>query len=80
MAGAKMPVVTVRKIGKSLAIVLPRTITTELGIKARDSLHVMKTGDAIHLGQIDPQVARQLRVAAKCMRKYRNALQQLAKS
>lgn len=75
-----MPVVTVRKLGKSLAIDLPRAITTEFGIEAGDSLHLLKAGDGLELRQIDSQVARQLRVAEKCMRKYRNTLRQLADS
>lgn len=71
--------VTVRKIGNSLGVILPAEAAEALKVTAGDKLFLTESPDGFRVTPYNPQFARQLEVAAKGMKKYRNALRELAK-
>lgn len=71
--------VTVRKIGNSLGVILPVEATNALHVGEGDKLFLTESPEGLKLTPYDPHFARQMEVAEKGMRKYRNALRELAK-
>lgn len=71
--------ITVRKIGNSLGVILPAETTAALHVAEGDKLFLIDGPDGFRLTPYDPAFARQMEVAAAGMRKYRNALRELAK-
>lgn len=69
----------VRKIGNSLGVVLPKEMLAQLRVGEGDELHVIETPDGIELRAYDPEIERQLEIARKIARRYRNTLRELAK-
>ncbi|MGR3716794.1 MAG: AbrB/MazE/SpoVT family DNA-binding domain-containing protein [Thermohalobaculum sp.] len=70
----------VRKIGNSLGIVLPKETLALLGVGEGDELIVSEAPNGemrITRGEVD--LDRQLEAARKGMKRYRNALRELAK-
>ncbi len=70
----------VRKIGNSLGIVLPKETLVLLGVSEGDELIVSEAPNGemrITRGEVD--LDRQLEAARKGMKRYRNALRELAK-
>lgn len=71
--------VTIRKIGNSEGIIIPKEILDRLGLKAGDSLDLQEADDGIHLRPESADLAEQMRAAREGMKKYRTALRELAK-
>ena len=69
---------TVRRIGKSLGVVLPEQVTGSLRVAEGDKLYVTETPDGIQLTPYDPDFAETMDIAKEGMRQYRNALRKLA--
>jgi putative addiction module antidote len=70
----------VRKIGNSLGIVLPKETLAQLGVGEGDELIVTNTPDrALRVTRGEVELDRQLEAARKGMKRYRNALRELAK-
>ena len=70
----------VRKIGNSLGVVLPKETLAQLGVGEGDELIVSEAPDGemrITRGEVD--LDRQLEAARRGMKRYRNALRELAK-
>ena len=70
---------TVRKIGNSLGVILPAEATSALHVAAGDKLFLTQSPEGFRITPYDPAFERQLKVASKGMKKYRNALRELAK-
>lgn len=70
---------TVRKIGNSLGVILPAEATATLQVAEGDKLFLTQSPEGFRLTPYDPAFERQMKVAAKGMKKYRNALRELAK-
>ena len=70
--------VTVRKIGNSEGVILPKDLLERMNVKAGDQLQVVDTGKGITLEPVDDAFERQMEAARKVMDKYRVALQKLA--
>jgi putative addiction module antidote len=69
----------VRKIGNSLGIVLPKDVLAKLGVSEGDELSVSETPDGVALTGFNDEVQRQLDIGRDLMKRYRNALRELAK-
>ncbi len=69
----------VRKIGNSLGVVFPKETLAQLRVGEGDELYVIETPDGIELRAYDPEIERQLDIARKIARRYRNTLRELAK-
>jgi len=69
---------TVRKIGNSLGVILPAEAAAELGVDKGDRLFLTQSPDGMRITAYDPSFAGQMKAAAKGMKKFRNALRELA--
>ncbi len=69
----------VRKIGNSLGVVLPKDVLAKLNIGEGGELIVSETPDGVALSAYDDEIARQIAVGRDVMKRYRNALRELAK-
>ena len=70
---------TVRKIGNSEGIILPKEVLGRLNVKAGDTLTITISDDGVRLVPAESDFARQMEIARKGMNKYRIALRELAK-
>ena len=71
--------VTVRKIGNSHGVILPKAELERLGVSEGDELLIVHTPDGIRLSPYDEQFARQIDAARDFMDKYRDVFRELAK-
>ena len=69
----------VRKVGNSLGVILPREVLARLKVAEGDSLNLSKGPEDYRLSAYDPDIARQVEIGEKIMRRYRNTLRELAK-
>ena len=58
---------------------LPKEVTDRLKIKNGDSLYLTESPDGYRLTAYDPEFTRQMEIAEKMMRRYKDALKQLSK-
>ncbi|RCW79360.1 AbrB/MazE/SpoVT family DNA-binding domain-containing protein [Phyllobacterium bourgognense] len=70
--------VTVRKIGNSEGVILPKDVLERNHLKAGDQLEVIQTADGIILKPTDDSFERQMEAARKMMDKYKIVFQKLA--
>lgn len=74
-----MPKVKITTVGSSAGVVLPKEILARLKVGKGDVLHVTETPRGIELSPYDPAFEQEMNAARRIMRRYRNALRQLAK-
>ena len=70
---------TIRAIGNSSGVVLPKELLELLNVKQGDKLFVTRTPDGIALKPYDEDFAEQMDLAREIMREDRNILRELAK-
>jgi putative addiction module antidote len=69
-----------RKVGNSVGVVLPKEALTHLHVEEGDTICVTDAADGtLRVSATNPDFARQMEVARGVMRRYRNALRELAK-
>lgn len=73
-----MTTLTIRKIGNSEGVILPKEILARLHVSEGDQVFVTETPDGITLRPYDPAFEKQMEVAEDVMRRYRNTLKKLA--
>lgn len=71
--------VTIRKIGNSLGVVLPREVLAKLRVGEGDKLFLVESADGMRITPHDPEFERQMQVADEVMHEYRDVLRELAK-
>jgi putative addiction module antidote len=71
--------ITVRRVGNSLGVILPKEMLDRYGIKEGDAVDVIEGEKAIELHPQNADLAEQLKAARIGMAKYRIALRELAK-
>lgn len=69
----------VRKIGNSLGVVLPKDVLAKLGVEEGNELTVSDTLNGVALQRHDAELQEQIEAARRAMKRYRNALRELAK-
>lgn len=69
----------VRKIGNSLGVVLPKDVLAKLRVSEGDELSVSETPNGVALQRHDAELQDQIEAARRAMKRYRNALRELAK-
>jgi len=69
---------TIRKIGNSEGVILPKELLDRLNLKTGDQLQIVETDKGITLEPVDDSFERQMEAARKVMDKYKVALQKLA--
>jgi putative addiction module antidote len=70
--------ITVRKIGNSEGIIIPKEVLDRMGLKAGDTLVIEEKNGGFELRAADADFARQLDHARVFMDKYKVALKKLA--
>lgn len=65
-------------IGNSTGVVLPKEVLERLHVERGDELALVETPDGITLTPYDPELAEQMEVAERIMRRRRNLLRKLA--
>lgn len=75
---AHMKKLTLRKMGGSLGVTLPRELVERLQVSEGDELGVVETENGIMLTPYDPEFDRAMELYERGARKYRNALRELA--
>lgn len=70
--------ITIRKIGNSEGIIIPKDVLDRMGVKAGDEITMTSDGDKIVLAAADGDFDRQLGHAEKFMDRYKVALKKLA--
>ena len=71
--------VKVTAIGNSMGIVLPKEALTKLRAKKGDVLYLVDSPEGLTLTPYQQDFEAQMDAAEKVMRRYRNALHELAK-
>ena len=71
--------VTIRKIGNSEGVILPKDVLDRMGVKAGDTLTIRVTDNKLELTPETASFSEQLKAARIGMEKYKNALRELAK-
>lgn len=69
----------VRKIGNSLGVVLPKDVLAKLGAGEGDELSVSDAPEGVTLKHEDRAFQEQIEAARRAMKRYHNALRELAK-
>jgi len=69
----------VRKRGNSLSIIIPKEMAASMNIDDGDNLFATQTPSGYEISAYDPDFAKKIEVARRGMKKYRNALIELAK-
>ncbi len=72
-------VLKVQKVGNSLGLVLPVEATKKLRVAKGDQLFLSETQEGYTISPYDPNFAETMRIAGGVMKRYRNALHDLAK-
>ncbi|MBL8567804.1 MAG: AbrB family transcriptional regulator [Phreatobacter sp.] len=73
-------VLQIRKIGNSVGLILPKELLARLNLHEGDKLHVAEFADGtLNLSARDPQFAKGMESANRAIKRYRNALAELAK-
>ncbi len=70
---------TVRKVGNSLGLTLPAPVALALGVKEGDKIFLTEAPDGFHITPYDPEFEETVKLAEGFMKRYRNALRELAK-
>ena len=71
--------ITIRKIGNSEGIIIPKDVLDRMGVKAGDELTLKEESGQIQLIPQNADLAEQLKATRMGMEKYRVALRELAK-
>lgn len=70
---------TIRAIGNSSGVLLPKELLELLNVKQGDKLFVTRTPEGVVLKPYDEDFAEQMTLAREIMREDRNILRELAK-
>jgi putative addiction module antidote len=66
-------------IGNSVGVIIPKDVLARLGVGKGDMLSGVETPNGLELRPHDPGFEDDLALAEKVMKRYRNALRELAK-
>ena len=69
----------VKKVGSSLVIIIPTEAVRALKVEEGSTLFLTEAPDGYRVSPYDPDLAKTMEVAEGFMRRYRNALQALAR-
>jgi putative addiction module antidote len=68
-----------KKIGGSVATILPKQMLERLNLQAGDEVSVVETPDGILITPLDPDFVEAMEVYERGAKKFRNALRELAR-
>ena len=67
-----------KKQGNSLIAIIPQEIAATLNLNDGDTLYLTQTPNGYEITAFDPDFAQKMEVARRGIKKYRNALHDLA--
>ena len=70
---------SVRRVGNSLGITLPKTVVDNYHLAEGDELHLVETDDGLVLTPFNPEFSAWAQAYERTNRKFRNALRALGK-
>lgn len=70
---------TIRKIGNSEGIIIPKEILEQLKLKGGDEVTLFLDGDNLRMAPRNSDLAAQIEAAREGMKQYHAALRELAK-
>lgn len=70
---------TVRRVGNSLGVILPKEVLDQLRVEEGDTLDYSASKDGVRLSAANSDFAKELAIFKSLSRRYRNALGELAK-
>jgi len=70
---------SVRRVGNSLGITLPKTIVDNFHLSEGDELHIVETGEGLILTPFNPKFTEWEKAYERTNRKFRDTLKALAK-
>ena len=70
---------TVRRVGNSLGITLPKTVIDNYHLSQGDELHLVETEEGVVLTPLNPEFSAWAEAYGRTNKKFRNALQALGK-
>jgi putative addiction module antidote len=79
MERSTMANLKLRKIGNSYGLILPKEMLDRLKVKEGDTVYAHDIPDGVQLTVADPGFEAGMKALERGMRKYRNALRELAK-
>lgn len=68
-----------RSVGNSTGVTFPKEVTDRLKLKNGDTIYLTESPDGYRLTPYNPDFERQMTAAESIMRRYKDALRQLAK-
>jgi putative addiction module antidote len=68
-----------RAVGNSMGLTLPKEVTERLKIHIGDTVYLTEAPDGYRLTPYNPEFGKQMTIAESVMRRYKDALRQLAK-
>ncbi|MGI8617505.1 MAG: AbrB/MazE/SpoVT family DNA-binding domain-containing protein [Gemmatimonadaceae bacterium] len=71
--------IKLKKLGGSVAAVLPKAMLDQLHLAAGDDVHVIETPDGLLITPFDPDFEEAMAIHERGARKFRNALRQLGR-
>lgn len=72
-------IIKLTSIGNSTGLLLPKKALDRLGVKMGDRIYLAETPNGYEIVPCDAEIRRQIKIAKKGMRRYSNALRELAK-
>lgn len=69
----------VKKRGNSLSVIIPKEMAISMSVDDGDKLFATKTPSGYEVTAYDPSFEKKIEAARRGMKKYRNALIELAK-
>lgn len=69
----------VKKRGNSLSVIVPKEMAVSMSVDDGDQLFATKTPSGYEISAHDPNFVKKIEAARQGMKKYRNALVELAK-
>ncbi len=69
----------VKKRGNSLSVIVPKEMADSMNVQDGDNLFATKTPSGYEISAYDPSFKQKIDAARRGMKKYRNALVELAK-
>lgn len=70
---------TLKKIGGSVATVLPKSMLERFHLEAGDDVLVVETDEGLLVTPFDPEFEEAMKIYARGAKKYRNAMRELAR-
>ena len=75
-----MSVLTIRKVGNSAGLTLPKEELMRLNLDVGDNLYIVQTPDGLLLTPYDPSLEEAMELGRQSMKDFRNTYKELAKT